>query len=232
VSDDRADFEVYVGGGDLGGSSEDLLEAGRARQFRVPRRAWVLVAVLLLVGGGLAKIATQRPHHDSVSFVPDPSTSSAPAAPHTDALSRLIILAESVGPLAVDAPTGAEARACPAVPAGVDPAGTAAAVIQRNFAGFTLQDLSVARNPDGTLCSLVLREHDPIGTIVIIQIDAPPFGVGPAFTVERDNDRTTAVEVASFSDGWQVQVAGIGQTGTQVGSAELQPIADDSALRW
>jgi hypothetical protein len=223
---------------------------------RVPNPAWAGFAIAVVVTGVLVhNSGSDRSHAERIAdpavisapptpvTVPTPATDvpvtippTAPSESATESLDRLIYLAETAGPLQKIVPD-AGYSACPAVPAGGDPVQTVTTQLAKLVPTFTVNGSSMTTlNPttaaSAALCGLTVRATDPNGSVLLVQILAPPHGSGPQFRTEKSNDRSTALDVVTVSDGWRVEVGCAGETGAQLGFDQLETVARDVGLRW
>ncbi len=222
---------------------------------RVPTTAWAGLAIAAVVTGVLVHSGSDSSHSGRIAdqpvisappmpiTVPTPATDvpvtippTAPSDSATESLDRLIYLAETAGPLQRIVPD-AGSSACPTVPAGDDPVRTVTTELARLAPTFTVNGSSqTTLNPTAAgraaLCGLTVRATDANGSVLLVQILAPPHGSGPQFRSEKSNDHSTALDVVTVSDGWRVEVGSAGTTGAQLGYTQLEAVARDVGLRW
>jgi hypothetical protein len=226
------------------GESEEVLAAGPQRPprglGRVPSRVWAGLAVAVLVVGAL--VTAHRSGHDGPRPVAGPTsagpiaspatTTSTSAGPSQATLDRVTTLANLVQPeFDTETALRPDARCAPS-PADLDPEQSVATAVRTRLPEFTLVDSGAVLSPQGTMCDLLVRLRDASGAMLIVQVGVPPHAAGDAYSLARSNDRTTVQDVAVVVDGWQVQVGWVGQTGADLGAAELTTIARDPKLRW
>jgi hypothetical protein len=153
-------------------------------------------------------------------------------------VAMVLLTARSVRPLDDYIRSSSPPGACTLVPIGTSPQRAVAAALHRALPAYRVRDVGRTLNQDTAMCVLTLRARDASGSVLVLQIVAPPRVPRAATTrvnVGPDAQHTTATVAtvrATTAGGWSVVLGTVGPDTARPAAAALLRLALDPALRW
>ncbi|MCW2495193.1 hypothetical protein [Jatrophihabitans sp.] len=134
--------------------------------------------------------------------------------------------------------SGSAQGACPLVRMSTSPSATTVAAVRSALMGYTLLDVARTLDQYTALCSLTVRAADPAGTVLVVQVVAPPSGLPKApYPVQEidsgpDGMRSILATNATAINGWSVTVGTDGPAADRPALGVLLSLAENPVLQW
>jgi hypothetical protein len=161
------------------------------------------------------------------------------AAPSGDQdVAMVLLTARSAQPLDDYIRSSSPPGACTLVPIGTSPQRAVAAALRRVLPAYRVGAVGRTLNQDTAMCVLTLRARDTAGSVLVLQIVAPPRVARAATTrvsvVPDAQDATASVATvrAITAGGWSIVLGTVGPSADRPATDVLVQLALDPALRW
>ena len=216
-----------------GDAEADVLDGDRPpRRTRVPDSVWIAAGAAFIVVALIVDLA--RGHGSSPSPSPSSSQSSAPTE---SSLLQQQMTEVALAPARLADNVRATDSGCPSPHGGTSPIPAQQETIHRWFSQFAQFEVSQTIDAAEGLCSITIRGHDELGSILVVMIAAPPNPTMVEFDVTNYGESGAypvfigADFVSSTGFRTQVGVLGNGSERFTAGSPTAQ-LAEDSGLTW